>query len=310
MTPLPNGFRAPGYLRLYENGILQERISAARGILKSCSLCPRRCGVDRSAGEKGFCRTGETAFVSSHGPHFGEEEPLVGSGGSGTIFFTHCNLGCCFCQNYEISHLGGGRETPSEKLAAMMVALQEMGCRNINFVSPSHVAAQILFALPSAVRAGLRLPLVYNSGGYDSAETLKLLEGIFDIYMPDLKFIDGAAAERFCGAADYPEQAMAAIREMHRQVGDLEIDADGVARRGLLVRHLVMPEGLAGTQGAMRFLVREISPRTYVNVMAQYRPCGEARKYPPLRRRISPAEYEEAVRQARQEGISRLSGRV
>lgn len=234
----------------------------------------------------------------------------MGTRGSGTLFFTHCNLRCCFCQNFEISHLGEGKEMSTEKLAGMMLSLQAMGCHNINFVSPSHVAAQILFALPEAIAGGLRVPLVYNTGGYDSVDTLTLLEGVFDIYMPDLKFLDKSAAERFCGAGDYPERVRAAIREMHRQVGDLEIDENGLATRGLLVRHLVMPGGLAGTGEAMRFLAREISPETYVNIMAQYRPCGEARKIPLINRQISRTEYEEALALARREGIHRLDGRA
>jgi putative pyruvate formate lyase activating enzyme len=259
--------------------------------------------------EKGFCRTGLGAVVSSYSPHFGEEEPLVGVGGSGTIFFTHCNLLCLFCQNYEISHLGEGHEVLPNRLAEMMLHLQELGCHNINFVSPSHVVAQILAALPKAIEGGLKVPLVYNTGGYDSVETLKLLDGIFDIYMPDLKFMDGEAAHRYCRARDYPERAQAAIREMHRQVGDLALDHRGIAERGLLIRHLVLPGGLAGTREAMRFLARDISPNIYVNIMAQYRPCGEAMSYPPLNRRVSSKEYEEALQLAREEGIHRLDQR-
>jgi len=265
--------------------------------------------VSRDADEKGACRTGREAVVSSFSPHFGEEDPLVGTGGSGTIFFTHCNLQCLFCQNYEISHLGEGKEVSSDRLAEMMLRLQGEGCHNINFVSPSHVVPQILAALPRAVEGGLRVPLVYNSGGYDSVETLRLLEGIFDIYMPDLKFMDGEVSRRYCRAADYPEKARAAIREMHRQTGDLVLGPGSVAERGLLVRHLVLPGGLAGTREAMRFLAREISPDTYVNIMDQYRPCGEARGHPPLNRRISAEEYEEALAMAREEGIHRLDRR-
>jgi len=299
----------PGYLNLYKEGGLQNRVSEARAILKSCRLCPRECEVDRTANEKGYCRTGILPVVSSYSPHFGEEDPLVGFKGSGTIFFTHCNLLCLFCQNYEISHLGEGREVAPDRLAKMMLDLQEMGCHNINFVSPTHVVAQILEALSLAIAAGLRVPLVYNTGGYDAVETLKLLDGIFDIYMPDLKFMDGEVAEKFCRAKDYPERAKAAIQEMHRQVGDLTIDPRGIAERGLLVRHLVLPGGLAGTRQVMRFLAREVSPYTYVNIMAQFRPCGEAMEHPPLNRRITPAEYEEALRMAHEEGIRRLDER-
>ena len=299
----------PSYLDLYEKGALNERGAEAQRRLECCRLCPRECRVNRQAGEKGFCRTGLKAMVSSYNPHFGEEDPLVGRGGSGTIFFTHCNLLCLFCQNYEISHLGEGREADPAQLARMMLHLQDLGCPNINFVSPSHVVAQILTALPLAVEGGLKIPLVYNTGGYDSLETLRLLEGVFDIYMPDLKFMEGEVSHRYCRAGDYPEKVRTAIREMHRQAGDLILDHRAVAQRGLLVRHLVLPEGLAGTREAMRFLAREVSSGTYVNIMAQYRPCGEAAEYPPLNRRINAKEYEEALNIAREEGIHRLDQR-
>ncbi len=223
--------------------------------------------------------------------------------------FSHCNLYCLFCQNYEISHLGEGQEIAPEGLGKIILSLQSMGCHNINFVSPSHVIAQILSALPKAIAGGLRIPLVYNTGGYDALETIKLLDDIFDIYMPDLKFMDKDMAHRFCQASDYPEKAMAAIREMHRQVGDLMIDQHGIAVRGLIIRHLVLPERLAGTREAMRFLSREISSNTYVNIMAQYRPCGQASKHPPLHRRTSNKEYEEALAMAKEEGILRLDQR-
>ena len=302
------GFR-PSYLDLHERGILEERVAEAREGMKSCRLCPRECRVNRLEDERGFCKTGRNSVVSSYSPHFGEEDPLVGTGGSGTIFFTHCNLLCLFCQNYEISHLGEGRELSADRLARVMLHLQEQGCHNINFVSPSHVVPQILAALPLAIEGGLKIPLVYNTGGYDSLETLRLLEGIFDLYMPDLKFMDEEVSQRYCRARDYPERARAAIREMHRQVGDLALDDRSIARRGVLVRHLVLPGGLAGTREAMRFLAREVSPETYVNVMAQYHPCGEAMEHPPLDRRITPKEYEEALDIAREEGIRRLDQR-
>jgi putative pyruvate formate lyase activating enzyme len=299
----------PSYLDLHERGILVERAAEAGERMKSCRLCPRECKVNRQKDERGFCRTGRDSVVSSYSPHFGEEDPLVGTGGSGTIFFTHCNLRCLFCQNYEISHLGEGRELSPDRLAGAMLLLQEQGCHNINFVSPSHVVAQILAALVLAVEKGLKVPLVYNTGGYDSLETLRLLEGVFDLYMPDLKFLDGEISYRYCQAGDYPEKAREAIREMHRQVGDLVLDHRFVAQRGLLVRHLVLPGGLAGTRKAMRFLAREVSPHTYVNVMAQYRPCGEAADHSPLNRRITAKEYEEALDIAREEGIHRLDQR-
>jgi putative pyruvate formate lyase activating enzyme len=309
MAPKKEKGDPPAYLKLYEDGILQERVAEAREILKACCLCPRECGVDRSIDQKGYCRTGVQAVVSSYSPHFGEEGPLVGSQGSGTIFFAHCNLLCLFCQNYEVSHLGEGREVTPDLLAKIMLSLQEIGCHNINFVSPSHAAAQILAALPSAVAGGLRIPLVYNTGGYDSIETLQILEGVFDLYMPDIKFMDGEVADRFCRAKDYPERVKGAIKEMHRQVGDLVINQGGLAERGLLIRHLVLPGGMAGTREAMGFLAREISPYTYVNIMAQYRPCGEAHKQAPLHRRITQAEYDEALVIAREEGIHRLDQR-
>jgi len=302
------GFR-PSYLELHAKRILGKRAGEARERMKSCRLCPRECRVNRLEDERGFCRTGRNSVVSSYSPHFGEEDPLVGSGGSGTIFFTHCNLLCLFCQNYEISHLGEGREISPDRLARVMLHLQEQGCHNINFVSPSHVVPQILAALPMAIEGGLKVPLVYNTGGYDSVETLRLLEGVFDLYMPDLKFMDGEVSQRYCRAKDYPERVRAAIREMHRQVGDLALDHRSVAERGLLVRHLVLPGGLAGTREAMRFLAREVSPGTYVNVMAQYHPCGEAVEHPPLNRRITAREYEEALTIAREEGIHRLDQR-
>lgn len=300
---------APSYLKLYEEGVLHEREAKAGELLKSCCLCPRECQVDRRSDQKGYCRTGARAVVSSYNPHFGEEDPLVGSKGSGTIFFTHCNLLCLFCQNYDISHLGEGREVTPDELAKIMLSLQEVGCHNINFVSPSHVVAQILVALPLAIGGGLRIPLVYNTGGYDSVETLKLLDGVFDIYMPDIKFMDGRIADKLCRAEDYPERVKAAVREMHRQVGDLIINERGIAERGVLVRHLILPGGQAGTREAMKFLAGEISSHTYVNIMAQYHPCGSAHEHFPLHRRITQDEYEEALAVAREEGIHRLDQR-
>lgn len=296
----------PSYLELHRSGHLQERLEAARENLRCCTLCPRECRVDRLAGETGVCNTAEQAWVSSFNAHFGEESPLVGSGGSGTIFFTHCNLLCVFCQNYEISHLGEGRPVTAEQLAAVMLELQKNGCHNINFVTPSHVVAQILEALPPAVESGLRLPLVYNSGGYDKVETLRLLEGIVDIYMPDFKFWDSEVARSACNAPDYPERARSALREMHRQVGDLVIDEDGIARRGLLVRHLVMPQGMAGTSEIMQFIAGEISTETYVNIMRQYRPCGRAAETAELADYPTPAEFDAALESARRAGIHRL----
>lgn len=300
---------SPEYLHLYKSGALAERIDAAQGILKQCTLCPRQCRVNRLQGETGICRTGDKAIVSSYCPHFGEESPLVGTGGSGTIFMTNCNLLCVFCQNYEISHLGEGVEASAGQLAAMMVSLQKQGCHNINFVTPSHVVPQILSALPIAVENGLSLPLVYNSSGYESLETLRLLDGVIDIYMPDFKFWQEESAKRFLKAPDYPERARETLKEMQRQTGELVVDREGVARRGLLVRHLVMPGGLPETRQILRFIAREISPHTYVNIMEQYRPCGRAEDFPPIDRPLSHEEYLEAVEIAHQEGLTRLDDR-
>jgi putative pyruvate formate lyase activating enzyme len=262
--------------------------------------------VNRLSGETGVCKTGRLASVSSFNAHFGKEAPLVGEHGSGTIFFAHCNLLCLFCQNFEISHQGIGREVTDERLAGMMLGLQRLGCHNINFVTPSHVVPQILAALEIAAARGLNVPLVFNSGGYDLPETLAILDGVIDIYMPDFKFWDPEIARSTCEAPDYPEAARQALVEMHRQVGDLEIGEDGIARRGLLVRHLVMPAGMAGTRQVMRFIARRISPRTYVNVMSQYRPCGRAHEVAGLETALSPAEYRRAVEEAAEEGITRL----
>ena len=296
----------PSYIRAYEKGWLQKKTARARNLLQSCTLCPRKCGVDRLAGETGFCNTAKSSWVSSYSPHFGEEEPLVGTHGSGTIFFTHCNLLCLFCQNFDISHRGAGQEVTDDDLASIMLALQNQGCHNINFVTPSHVVPQILAAVEVAVQHGLNVPLVFNTGGYDRVATLKLLEGVFDIYMPDFKFWDSQVAENSCQAGDYPEVARRALFEMHRQVGDLQIDDAGIARRGLLIRHLVLPGGLAGTREIMRFIARKISPASYVNVMSQYRPWGRAAEVKGLESHLAPGDYKNAVRAATEEGIRRL----
>jgi len=299
----------PAYIQAHRSGLLLRNLAEALGRMSSCTLCPRMCRVDRLSGSTGVCRTGRRALVSSFNAHFGEEAPLVGTNGSGTIFFTNCNLLCLFCQNFEISHQGIGESVSDKQLAGAMLALQRQGCHNINFVTPSHVVPQILAALELAVPAGLNVPLVYNSGGYDRIETLRLLDGVIDIYMPDFKFWDPAIAQMACKAPDYPETARQALREMHRQVGDLELDDRGIARRGLLVRHLVMPGGLAGTQAIMRFIAREVSPQTYVNVMSQYRPCGRADEVPGLEAALSADEYHRAVRETIAEGITRLDQR-
>lgn len=299
----------PVYLRSQAAGIFPERIAAAFEIIEDCTLCPRNCRINRLVGARGNCRGGYLPEISSYAPHFGEERPLVGRHGSGTIFLAHCNLRCCFCQNYSISHVGEGREASFERLARMMIELQSLGCHNINFVTPSHFAAQILKALPQAIEMGLRIPLVYNSSGYDAVETLRLLDGMFDIYMPDFKFGTNGAARDFCGAADYPEMARLAIREMHRQVGDLVLDKDGLALRGLLVRHLVLPHGLAGTREVLHFIATEISRNTYVNIMDQYYPCGKVVAQSPLGRRITREEFAAALEIAGEEGLTRLDQR-
>ncbi len=300
----------PAYVRALESGKLRQGIETARDILADCTICPRECRVNRTENELGFCETGARAIVSSANPHFGEESPLVGTGGSGTIFFTSCNLKCAFCQNYEISHMKEGREVSADTLAKLMLELQRMGCHNINFVTPSHVVPHILEAVESAAEKGLKVPLVYNSGGYDSVETLKLLDGVVDIYMPDLKFMDPQICESLMDARDYPEIVKNALREMFRQVGDLEINEHGIAVRGLLVRHLVMPQNMASTQEAMRFLATEISPDTYVNIMNQFRPCGKAHNHPGLDRTVTREEYVHALETAEEEGITRLDERA
>jgi putative pyruvate formate lyase activating enzyme len=300
----------PGYIRLHKNGELKRRAEQALLLLNPCRLCPRECGVDRTRGEKGYCNTGRLARVASFSPHFGEEDPLVGRNGSGTIFISSCNLLCTFCQNFEISHGNEGMEVTPPQMASMMMELARAGCHNINIVTSSHVVPQLLEALVEAVPQGLDVPLIYNTGGYDRVETLKLLDGVFDIYMPDFKFWRGDSAQRCCHAPDYPEIALEAIREMHRQVGLLSLDEQGIATGGLLVRHLVLPGQVAGTSEIMKALAREISPHTYVNVMDQYRPCGEVLGDPILGRRLTPTEFREAMEGAKSAGLDRLDPRV
>ena len=292
---------------LHASGQLERRAEIGRLLLRRCTLCPRRCRVDRIAGEIGRCGIGGRARIAGYGPHFGEEAVLVGRGGSGTIFLTGCSLGCCFCQNFAISRGDEpGQEVEDGEFAAIMLELQALGCSNINLVTPSHVVPQILAALVQAVDGGLRIPLVYNSSGYDSAVALDLLAGAVDIYLPDCKFWLPETAARYAGAPDYPDCARRAIQRMHRQVGDLEVGADGLARCGLLVRLLLMPGLGAETAAILRFLAEQISPRTYVNLMTQYHPCGEAERYPELCRGVSGAEYRRALACARSLGLTRL----
>ena len=282
----------------------------ARSLLGRCRLCARNCGVDRLNGESGQCHATNEVIVSSFGPHFGEEAPLVGRCGSGTIFFAYCNLHCVFCQNYGISQLGEGSAVDGTELADMMLSLQSKGCHNINLVSPTHVVPFILEALEIAVGKGLQLPIVYNTGGYDSLETLELLNGIVDIYMPDMKYSVEEVGEKFSGVEQYPRVNRAAVKEMHRQVGDLQVDESGVALRGLLVRHLVLPDGLAGTKGVVRFIAAEISRNTYLNVMAQYHPCYHAFDYPQISRPITREEFSAAIEQAQRSGLNCLDERI
>jgi len=296
----------PKYIKSAKSGKLNEKKKEAFKKLAKCTLCPRNCKVNRLEGETGICKTGVKAWVSSYSPHFGEEAPLVGYHGSGTIFFTHCNLLCNFCQNYDISHEGNGVEVTDSQLATFMLQLQKMGCHNINFVTPSHVIPQILSALEIAVENGLSVPLIYNTSAYDSVESLKLLDGVIDIYMPDFKFWDSKISQKTCNAKDYPEKAKESIKEMHRQVGDLIIDENGIAKQGLLVRHLVLPQDLANIHKIMRFIYQEISPNTYVNIMPQYRPCGTATEIIELSSPLSQKDYKLALQASKEEGITRL----
>ena len=296
----------PAYIKTLRKGLLGDKVKKARSILSSCTICPRKCKVDRLSGQTGICKTGNAASVASYHPHFGEEAPLAGVNGSGTIFFTHCSLLCIFCQNYGISHEGYGFEVSTNELADIMLSLQSKGCHNINFVTPTHVVPQILAAVEYAAEKGLKLPLVYNTSGYDRVETLKLLEGVIDIYMPDFKFWNPDIAETTCKAKDYPEAAQNALIEMHRQAGDLVIDESGIARHGLLIRHLVLPGGLAGTREVMNFIANRISKNSYVNIMPQYRPCGRAAEVEKLKSRLSIEDYDMALKAAEEEGITRL----
>ena len=296
---------------LYQSGELARRVEQALAELENCRICPWDCEINRRKDEKKVCRTGRYARVSSYFPHFGEEDCLRGWGGSGTIFFAWCNLRCVFCQNFDISQQEAGMEVTPQRLAEMMMELQKRGCHNINWVTPEHVVPQILEALPIAIENGLRLPIVYNTSAFDSLESLRLMEGIVDIYMPDFKYWSAEKSKRYLKTPKYPEAARAAIREMHRQVGDLTFDHYGLAQRGLLVRHLVMPGELDETREIMRFLATEISPHTYVNIMGQYHPAGkvDARHYSEINRRITRRELTEAYNLARKAGLHRFDER-
>lgn len=296
----------PRYLELMESGELVRRTAEANQRLTACDLCPWNCRQDRTRGLRGVCRTTDQARVSSFGPHPGEEAPLSGWNGSGTIFFSWCNMRCQYCQNHDISQMESGKLASPTDIAGMMLKLQAMGCHNINLVTPTHVVPQILSALLIAIPAGLILPLVYNSGGYESVSTLHLLDGVIDIYLPDMKYSSSQIARSYSKVTSYPAVNQAAVQEMYRQVGNLQIDENQLATRGLLVRHLVLPHGLAGSREIFDFLVREISPDTYVNIMDQYRPEHNAFRFEKLKRPVHPEEYMQAVELARSAGLYRF----
>ena len=301
-----NGIRMwePSYLRLYERGELDERIERLYKTLESCELCPRKCRMNRLEGEKGVCRSGKDLMVSSYNPHFGEEDPLVGVRGSGTIFLTNCNLLCVYCQNYDISHQGAGDEDTLTRAAGMMIELQNRGCHNINFVTPTHFAPQLVKATKLAIERGLKLPLVWNCSGYENVEIIKLLDGIVDIYMPDIKYSQSEPARKYSNAPDYFDRCRESVREMHRQVGDLKLDEKGIAWRGLLIRHLVLPNDLSGSEGVLKFITEEISINSYVNVMSQYRAAGKAHQYKELSRYLTREEFDRAIHIATRLGLT------
>ncbi len=301
----------PSYLRAYESGLLDKSIQKAFEIMKSCSLCPRQCGVNRLKGEIGFCRSPNPPVVYSAHPHFGEETPLVGRGGSGTIFFSHCNLRCVFCQNWPIAHEGLGRPAPEESIADMMLMLQGNGCHNINLVTPTHVMPHILKAVKIAIPKGLRIPLVYNTSGYELTDIIKILDGIVDIYLPDIKYGHSKEAGKYSsGATDYPEMAKASTLEMHRQVGVLKVDSKGIASRGLIIRHLVMPNRVAGTKEVLEWIAKNLPKDTYVNIMPQYRVEYKAYDYPEIARGITVDEFLEAMNWAEELGLKNLDDKA
>ena len=291
-----------GYLELLEKGELKNRVEQAKELLKECRVCPRDCKVNRLKDEKGYCKTGRNVYVASYFPHRGEEFPIRGFNGSGTVFFSYCNLGCVYCQNYDISQSGEGREVSPEELAAIMLYLQEEGCHNINWVTPSHVVPQLLEALYIAAKKGLKIPIVYNTSSYDSLETLKLLDGVVDIYLADLKYLKEEYGRKYSKVKNYPEIAREAIKEMHRQVGDLKTDKNGIAYKGILVRHLVLPNDISTTKQVLEFL-KNVSPDMHVNIMAQYYPYYNAFDYPEISRRITTKEYFDALDYAEKLGL-------
>ncbi|AOY77776.1 radical SAM protein [Clostridium formicaceticum] len=296
----------PSYLSLLKNQELLTRVNLLKEMLKDCVLCPHQCKVNRLSGERGYCRTLDNVVVSGAESHFGEERELVGRYGSGTIFFSHCNLKCVFCQNYEISHCGEGKEMTPSQLADLMLYLQNRQCHNINLVSPGHIIPQIVEAIYIAAKKGLAIPIVYNTNGYDLVDTLKLLEGIVDIYMPDIKFADDLTAEAYLKVKQYYSIAKKAVKEMYRQVGDLKVNEEAIAYQGLLIRHLVMPQNLAGTEKIMQFIADDLSPDTYVNIMAQYYPAYKAHKYETINRRITKEEFQSAINAAKSTGLTNI----
>lgn len=314
-VPLSAGIRKkgswyPAYYYLEETGAFKKRVEEAYDIFGACELCPRQCGIDRTKGERGFCRAPSRVMVFSAHPHFGEEISLVGRGGSGTIFFSNCNLRCIFCQNWPIAHEGRGRGCGDEELAGMMLQLQKIGCHNINLVTPTHVMPNILGAVRIALKRGLRLPLVYNTSGYERVEILKFLDGIVDIYLPDMKYMHSDKAGKYsAGATDYPEVAKNAIVEMNRQVGEHLVDERGVALRGLMIRHLVMPNRVAGTREFVRWVAENLPKNTYVNIMPQYRVEYRAFEYPEIARGITEGEFLEAMAWAEEAGLTNLDPR-
>lgn len=299
----------PSYLKLKNSNELSERVVQLYNLIKECRLCPRACKAKRFEKKYGVCRSTNQLFVSSLSAHFGEEPVLVGWNGSGTIFFTNCNLWCIYCQNYDISHLKNGEPISIQQLAEAMLSLQQLGCHNINLVTPTHYVPMIIDSLNIAAEKGLNIPVVYNSGGYESVETLKYLDGIIDIYMPDIKYSDNHNSKKYSGVDDYWDVVRKAVIEMHRQVGDLKINNFGIADRGLLVRHLVLPNNIAGSERVLDFIANEICIDTYVNIMDQYRPCFKASLYPELNRRITESEYQYVLQYAESLGLHRGFGK-
>ena len=287
-------FFKPVYLSMSKEDF-EFKLNKSIGILSKCNLCPRKCNVNRCEGELGVCNSGINLRISSYGPHYGEEKELVGKYGSGTIFFTNCNLKCIFCQNYDISHLGQGYEVTNEQLSKIMLYLQNKGCHNINLVTPTHFMPQILQSVHLAIKDGLKIPLVYNCGGYENLDSIKILEGIVDIYMPDFKFGDNISAFKYIGVNDYFHRAKEVIKEMHKQGGDLKLDNDKIAKRGLIIRHLLMPNNSSNPEKVLEFISNEISKESYVNILGQYRPCYKANNFPEISRKLTRQEYLDCV---------------